>query len=908
MLQNVPVGGYTLSFALAGYKPLSVPAGVTSGNITSIAVALPTDTSSSDGITLSVTSNLNAGYGKSVTLTATGAVGTDPNSGALTYAWSSTGARTPQFTTATNALTFTTLTLAQAKSQANGALQLGLDPVPGTTPWQGANTGEGAPSVPYFFNGGGYVDGGPLVPARFGPMGISEYEAGGYAFSVTATDAAGHSVTASSTVWATSPSAGLRNVPLGIPVWFEGDVYAADGGYNSAWSWTLTPPNGSHATLDSTTAQFVNFTPDLGGVYTLAEATGGESTSVYVADWNGVVGEKETPGSGHDYAVQNCTASRCHTGTTMLPYNSANNPPDMFTPWSQTTMGYSFEKNIDTLAPEFGVACIQCHTLGSNAGKTMANGGFDDTYPDAGYVFPTTANAGNYQALLNIDMGYVAQKTSIQCENCHGPASPLELDSVMGKDDTAAHSFSPTVCTQCHADLPFQSEGLQWETSLHANLALARSEGPSNSCGRCHSGQGYTQYVQQLFEGCNNLGINGCVITADGTASGPAADAGSLANMGLATATIQPQVCQACHDPHAVNSPAAGGLAGSSTTNPNQLRVYDNLPAGQSLMIGVAPEGAGQGLTCMICHNSRPTAAVQYNDTNVANKSVGWTPTQSIYTPHDGPQTDILYGVNAFFVGDVSMPSPHLAVKDSCVGCHFIPNAGQTAAGQSGNHQFIADLTVCNTCHGNSSNLVNGAALVGANDQSMAQLQQAIFAAANTVLAGQATGYVTTMRDPASPNATGYLCTTAASNRQYIPIAAGIVGTNPQVYISPSTSFGGSHVDPWFSLTSMQVTYASALTSYVGTAECTSSGVPLSPAYNYLGGPVVISISSAQAGPTYAGTNAPVFTAWSITGRAIYNETLLNNDLSHGVHNPPFFSAVISNTLGQLANVTAANP
>ena len=92
-------------------------------------------------------------------------------------------------------------------------------------------------------------------------------------------------------------------------------------------------------------------------------------------------------------------------------------------------------------------------------------------------------------------------------------------------------------------------------------------------------------------------------------------------------------------------------------------------------------------------------------------------------------------------------------------------------------------------------------------------------------------------------------------------------------------------------------------------AECGSTSSPsVVPGVTYQGGPVVISISAAQAGPTHSGSNKPIVSAVSITGKSIYNEALLNNDLSLGIHNPAFAPTLVVNTLAQLATVTPANP
>jgi hypothetical protein len=94
-----------------------------------------------------------------------------------------------------------------------------------------------------------------------------------------------------------------------------------------------------------------------------------------------------------------------------------------------------------------------------------------------------------------------------------------------------------------------------------------------------------------------------------------------------------------------------------------------------------------------------------------------------------------------------------------------------------------------------------------------------------------------------------------------------------------------------------------------GLAECNGTTAPaVVPSVVYGGGPVVLSISSAQAGATHSSANLPIVSAVSITGKSIYNEALLHNDLSLGIHNLGFTQNVVENTLAQLGAVTPANP
>jgi Carboxypeptidase regulatory-like domain/Cytochrome c7 and related cytochrome c len=874
-LSAVPIGGYTVSVSRDGFSSSTVPVGVSTIGPTNIAVALGTDATSTDGLTVALTSNLAAGFGAPVSLTAT-VTAPDSEAGALSYKWTQSGGRTATLSGAsTGTLSFTTLALSDAKLVAN----------------------PGAVFGPY--------DGGGFTPGRFGVMGISPDETGNYEFTLTVTDPEGHSATATAKVWATSPSSGLRSVPIGVPVWLQGDSTSTAGVAMTTWNWTLTVPTGSTAKLTGATTQFPTFTPDISGTYTLTESVSGESPmSIYAGVWGGMAGIASKPGSGTDYATitKDCMGARCHGGSTgpNFPWNTlAYSGPNMFPYWAATKHAVAFQDGIDgKLSSHFGEECLQCHTLGYNPAKTVPNNGFDDVAKDAGWSLPSSLEAGNYVALVASKPG-LAQMSNVQCENCHGP---VNKNLMGGTDDWAAKSFSEEVCAQCHSERPFFPEAEQWKTSMHATRAIAINEGDGTSCSRCHSAQGFAEYSQMLRLATPSNpcppGINNCTLTSDGLP--PTFDAGvqtnatttaALATYGVGNhATVEPITCSACHDPH------------DTAGNPFQLRLYDSLPAGASLMNGVSPTGVGAGLVCMTCHNQRPTYA-EIDDYSITTN--GLTNKSTIVTPHNATQTDIFYGVNAYFMPK-SNPSPHLAVKDTCVGCHHdIPNAAQAAAGDKKNHAFNTDTSICNSCHGASSGLVDGVGLQAQFKKQMGDLDSSLYSALTTILTGAATnatnpGYNVTVRDAVTLN---YLCTANTAAGTHIGLTIVPTSYAPFSY----TAGPPAHVQPWRSLSNVQVTFATNPFS-IGMAECTSTSTGAAATTTYAGGPVVISISSAQQGLLYASTNLPLISAISTTGKAIYNEALLNNDLSLGVHNLPFEQAVINATIAQLRTVTYATP
>jgi hypothetical protein len=150
---------------------------------------------------------------------------------------------------------------------------------------------------------------------------------------------------------------------------------------------------------------------------------------------------------------------------------------------------------------------------------------------------------------------------------------------------------------------------------------------------------------------------------------------------------------------------------------------------------GFKVTGAGTGAVCFVCHNSRNGAHGDLqNGVYFTSDLPGATAATSIGAPHEASQGDVVAGKNAFFVGSYS-PSAHLAVKDSCVGCHMktFP-AGLT--GTNTNHTWRIDTTSCGKCHGSATAPVDGEALQTQFDDAVAELVTALNTSATTAVHG----------------------------------------------------------------------------------------------------------------------------------------------------------------------------
>jgi hypothetical protein len=266
----------------------------------------------------------------------------------------------------------------------------------------------------------------------------------------------------------------------------------------------------------------------------------------------------------------------------------------------------------------------------------------------------------------------------------------------------------------------------------------------------------------------------------------------------------------------------------------------------------------------MACHNSRN-----------AENSDFVAPPAAITGPHDGPQTDVLFGFNAYFMPRYN-PSPHMAVKDTCVGCHSgVPRADQVAAHQTSNHSFSADLTICASCHG--SNLVDGAALQAATQSQMDGLDAVIYQKVQSALAGAVTTYTSYALRAQDP-ATGYYSSW---------VATGTAPSNVVLTAAPTSINRPQPVPAHGGLATLVLTFAQPVTFTAYDSTGVSHGTVSLTTIN-------VALTTVKA------NNAALFPGSTILAKAIWNEQLLHNDGTQGIHNFPFYQGVINNTIAQL--------
>lgn len=434
-------------------------------------------------------------------------------------------------------------------------------------------------------------------------------------------------------------SAGIGNVPVGLPVLLGGKVQAS-------YDWVLTRPGNSSAVLNDATTRFPWFVPDVSGNYSLAVTDIAASATVTVpirgATWQGgIIGI-----DGNGQPVTDC-ATACHSTAPFFP--------EKFADWAATGHAEIFKDNINT-GDHYSASCLPCHTVGFDT--TVSNGGMDDTagYSDfLGSMFAGGMSHMNPANWSNVVTNWPnqARMANIQCENCHGPNGSGATHANAAASSLRA-STSAAVCGVCHGEPPRHARYQQWQESGHGNFETAIGEGTNGSCAKCHSAQGFLEWF-----------ANGLSPT--------------YATHAVAANDVQPITCVVCHDPHNV------GTTTGTTTNAT-MRVEGDSPM---LLGGYVAYGLGKGAICIVCHNTRR---------GDAEAVVTTTPDQA---PHLGAQGDVLMGKNMFFV--TGTRGAHSLITDSCVTCHIEltpPPADLSYQLGGTNHSFAANPAICSNCHG----------------------------------------------------------------------------------------------------------------------------------------------------------------------------------------------------------------
>ncbi len=458
-------------------------------------------------------------------------------------------------------------------------------------------------------------------------------------------------------------SGGLDTVGIGTAVYLEVDVniaYPASNIVNVTWAVTNRPPLSMAGLTNSPLGTNVPiYEPSDRLVYQVAgqltghtfgrtllrpDLVGRYTVRATITTTTGTTNLSQTITAGTYLGDYVC--SLCHGGSVGVT--------NTWVPWSQTLHAQIFSDQIDgLLGSTMSQSCLQCHTTGYSKNTNVADGGFSALQTQYGWTIPAVLTNGNW-ASMQTNYPYVAALANVQCESCHGPGSQhfnLAGNTNVPAWPSVSINYTSGDCNQCHDDATHHPYGTEWLNSVHA--VTTTDPAGNATCVGCHTGIGFIQRIE---------GVTNNVDTS-----------------------YMPINCQACHEPHGITIPA---------NNVHMIRTL----AAVTLLDGTVVTNAGEGALCMECHHSRLAAS------SITPSTKG----SSHFGPHEGPQADMLEGVNGFTYGQTIPSSAHAnAVSNTCVTCHMQSLAStDPALLHAGGHTFEMawnndDLVAaCQQCHG----------------------------------------------------------------------------------------------------------------------------------------------------------------------------------------------------------------
>ena len=447
-------------------------------------------------------------------------------------------------------------------------------------------------------------------------------------------------------------SGGLKTVGVGTAVYLEAEINKAVPVSDiTSVTWALTnQPFGSLATLgldilgtnvpiyepaDRTVSQVA------GRAFLRPDLKGQYTVLATITTGNsGTTNIAYTVTAGTYMGIDTCFL--CHSGGQIAPDKSS---------WQATAHAHIFSDGIDGKPGTSGKNCFPCHTVGYNLNTNAVNSGFDDIATATGWTWPSILTNGNW-ASMQTNYPTLANLANIQCENCHGPGSEHAAQALIDHEASKkliTKTINSGDCNQCHDAPTHHIKGTEWYVSGHANTTRVPSGANRLQCVGCHTSDGFV-------------------------------NRGSTTTTNTAFSAIG---CQTCHEPHGETVPA---------DNPHLLRTLGSV----TMPDGTVVTNAGFGALCLQCHHNR-NGSVTNQMVNYPLGKPTWVGGSS-FGPHDGPQGDMIEGINAVTYGQNIPSSAHrYAVQDLCVGCHMqTVNLGDPAFLQAGGHTFHMTYTVVN--------------------------------------------------------------------------------------------------------------------------------------------------------------------------------------------------------------------
>ncbi|MCF8404735.1 MAG: hypothetical protein K9H58_12365 [Bacteroidales bacterium] len=269
-----------------------------------------------------------------------------------------------------------------------------------------------------------------------------------------------------------------------------------------------------------------------------------------------------------------------------------------------------------------------------------------------------------------------------------GPAGAAGKDGADGTDGTPgvdANSF----CINCHSAAKMDAIATEFAMTKHV-MGSSWARGTSESCGRCHSHDGFVEFARSGEEiaaavstavECGTCHGDHASLEEDLTA--PMREVGPVVAVVDETITFEHgmgNLCATCHQARTTGS------------------AYDKYTDPQTFTREFTGEDIAHYTTCAWGPAGSPTL----NGTGDTLTVVFDVPTTHVYVssthagPHHGPQANTFAGITGYPENGLVFDRDH---HTDCAACHL----GNEAVGYG--HSFSPDIEACNECHGDAVDL-----------------------------------------------------------------------------------------------------------------------------------------------------------------------------------------------------------
>lgn len=276
-----------------------------------------------------------------------------------------------------------------------------------------------------------------------------------------------------------------------------------------------------------------------------------------------------------------------------------------------------------------------------------------------------------------LSFAFFAAAILMSCEGPEGPAGTDGIDGIDGADGNLT-------CLECHSATVMDAIVAEFSETKHA-IGSSWARGTSASCGRCHSHDGYVEFVRSgkaiaaavsTPVECGTCHSNHASLEDDITAPlRDVAEVIAIVNSSITFDHGKGNICATCHQSRTNGSAYDKYITDTSFAvtfdDPDDMAFYTNGAVGPNGTVTT------YGTDSIIVEFDIPVGYVYVNSVHAG--------------PHHGPQANTFAGITGYPTNGVAFDRSH---HTDCVSCHL----NDSTAGYG--HSFEPDVAQCDACHG----------------------------------------------------------------------------------------------------------------------------------------------------------------------------------------------------------------